>query len=106
MRFRRDTDCAFAALSWLGIGLALAAGATAGALAHVEIDVGDGQYVMEVGFRDEPAYLGQPNALALQRRAVRHRRHGTGQRPGGNPLRRSQQRWAGEESVAGAGRRR
>jgi hypothetical protein len=36
-----------------------------GALAHVEIDVADGQYVMEVGFRDEPAYLGQPNALAL-----------------------------------------
>ena len=35
------------------------------ALAHAEIDVGNGQYVMEVGFRDEPAYLGQPNALAL-----------------------------------------
>ena len=35
------------------------------ALAHAEIDVGDGKYVMEVGFRDEPAYLGQPNALAL-----------------------------------------
>jgi hypothetical protein len=33
------------------------------ALAHVDIDVGDGQYVMEVGFRDEPAYLGQPNAV-------------------------------------------
>jgi len=41
-------------------------GATADVLAHVEIDVGDGQYVMEVGFRDEPAYLGQPNALALR----------------------------------------
>jgi hypothetical protein len=35
------------------------------ALAHAEIDVGDGKYVMEVGFRDEPTYLGQPNALAL-----------------------------------------
>ena len=35
------------------------------ARAHVDIDVGDGQYVMEVGFRDEPAYLGQPNALYL-----------------------------------------
>jgi len=35
------------------------------ALAHVEIDIGDGKYVMEVGFRDEPAYLGQPNALSL-----------------------------------------
>ena len=33
------------------------------ALAHVDIDVGDGRYVMEVGFRDEPAYLGQPNAI-------------------------------------------
>ncbi len=49
----------------IGFGLALAVGATAGTLAHVELDVGDGQYVMEVGFRDEPAYLGQPNALAL-----------------------------------------
>src|SRR4051812_9337331 len=49
----------------LGIGLALALGAMAGALAHAEIDVGDGQYVMEVGFRDEPTYLGLPNALAL-----------------------------------------
>ncbi|MBA3451202.1 MAG: hypothetical protein H0T18_08325 [Chloroflexia bacterium] len=35
------------------------------ALAHVDIDVGDGRYVMEVGFRDEPAYLGQPNAIYL-----------------------------------------
>ena len=34
-------------------------------MAHAEIDVGDGQYVMEVGFRDEPTYLGLPNALAL-----------------------------------------
>jgi len=49
----------------LAVGLTLAVGATAGALAHVEIDVGDGQYVMEVGFRDEPAYLGLPNALTL-----------------------------------------
>jgi hypothetical protein len=39
---------------------------TEGTLAHVDIDVGDGQYVMEVGFRDEPAYLGQPNALFLE----------------------------------------
>jgi hypothetical protein len=36
---------------------------TCATLAHVDIDVGDGQYVMEVGFRDEPAYLGQPNAV-------------------------------------------
>jgi hypothetical protein len=48
-----------------GMGMALMVSATVDALAHVEIDVGDGKYVMEVGFRDEPAYLGQPNALAL-----------------------------------------
>ncbi len=53
------------ALTAVGIGLVLAVGATTGALAHVEIDVGGGQYVMEVGFRDEPAYAGEPNALAL-----------------------------------------
>jgi hypothetical protein len=33
------------------------------ALAHVNIDVGDGRFVMEIGFRDEPAWLGQPNAI-------------------------------------------
>ena len=36
------------------------------AAAHVNVDVGDGQYVMELGFRDEPAYLGLPNALFLK----------------------------------------
>jgi hypothetical protein len=59
------TRCAWHALVALGIGLTLALGASADVLAHVEIDAGDGQYVMEVGFRDEPAYLGLPNALAL-----------------------------------------
>ena len=34
--------------------------------AHVNVDVGDGQYVVELGFRDEPAYLGLPNALFLK----------------------------------------
>jgi hypothetical protein len=34
--------------------------------AHVDIDVGEGQYVMELGFRDEPAFLGQPNALYVK----------------------------------------
>src|SRR5215210_1665768 len=34
--------------------------------AHINVDVGDGQYVMELGFRDEPAYLGLPNALFLK----------------------------------------
>jgi hypothetical protein len=57
--------CACRALMAFGMGMALMVGATVDALAHVEIDVGDGKYVMEVGFRDEPAYLGQPNALAL-----------------------------------------
>jgi hypothetical protein len=60
------THCAYRALVAFGIGLAFTVGATVDGLAHVEIDVGDGQYVMEVGFRDEPAYLGQPNALALR----------------------------------------
>jgi hypothetical protein len=59
------TRCVSRALAALGIGLALTAGATVDVLAHVEIDVGDGQYIMEVGFRDEPAYRGQPNALYL-----------------------------------------
>ena len=59
------TRCSCRVLMALGIGLTLAASATAIALAHAEIDVGDGQYVMEVGFRDEPAYAGLPNALAL-----------------------------------------
>ena len=50
----------------LGAALTLAgAMSSSGVLAHVDIDVGDGQYVMELGFRDEPAYLGEPNALFL-----------------------------------------
>src|SRR5215218_6302896 len=57
--------CACRALMAFGMGMALIVGATVDALAHAEIDVGDGKYVMEVGFRDEPAYLGLPNALAL-----------------------------------------
>lgn len=35
------------------------------ALAHVDVDIADGQYVMEVGFRDEPALQGQPNAVYM-----------------------------------------
>lgn len=31
--------------------------------AHVDIDVGGGQYVVEIGFRDEPAFAGQMNAV-------------------------------------------
>ena len=37
-----------------------------GALAHVNVDVADGEYVLEIGFRDEPAYVGQPNAIFLK----------------------------------------
>src|SRR5215204_1203612 len=51
----------------LALGLALASLiAPIPAAAHVNVDVGDGQYVMELGFRDEPAYLGLPNALFLK----------------------------------------
>ena len=35
------------------------------AVAHVDVDVADGQYVMEIGFRDEPALQGQPNAVFI-----------------------------------------
>jgi hypothetical protein len=45
------------------VALALVPGA---GFAHVDIDVGDGQYVMAIGFRDEPAFLGQPNALYVK----------------------------------------
>lgn len=38
---------------------------TGAASAHVDVDVGEGQYVMEVGFRDEPALQGQPNAVYI-----------------------------------------
>lgn len=34
--------------------------------AHVSVDVGDGQYVMELGFRDEPAYANQINAIYVR----------------------------------------
>ncbi len=33
------------------------------ALAHVNVDVADGEYVLELGFQNEPAWLGQPNAI-------------------------------------------
>jgi hypothetical protein len=60
LRMHRSVLTAFAVA--LVLMLSVMPGAT---LAHVDIDVGDGQYVMEVGFRDEPTYLGQPNALFL-----------------------------------------
>lgn len=33
------------------------------ASAHFDVDVGDGQYVVEIGFRDEPTFVGQMNAV-------------------------------------------
>ena len=35
------------------------------AAAHEQRDVGEGRYSIEIGFRDEPAYVGQANALYL-----------------------------------------
>lgn len=49
----------------LAVAIALTLLAAPAALAHVDVDVGDGQYVMEVGFRDEPAFVGQPNAIYI-----------------------------------------
>jgi hypothetical protein len=56
----------FAVVTAVMLAFALAIVSGAVARAHVQIDVGDGRYVMELGFRDEPAYLGQPNALWLK----------------------------------------
>lgn len=36
------------------------------AAAHEQRDVGEGRYSIEIGFRDEPAYVGQANALYLR----------------------------------------
>ena len=46
--------------------LLLAAALGAPAMAHVTADTEDGRYAVEVGFQNEPAYLGQPNALFLK----------------------------------------
>jgi hypothetical protein len=55
----------FTVSRWLAIGLVLALFPITAA-AHEQRDVGDGQYSLEIGFRDEPAYLSQPNALYLK----------------------------------------
>ncbi len=39
---------------------------TVPALAHVSFDTEDGRYAVQVGFQNEPAYLGQPNALFVK----------------------------------------
>lgn len=44
-------------------GIALLGAVQQPAFAHVDIDVGDGQYVVEIGFRDEPAFVGEMNAV-------------------------------------------
>ena len=64
-RRRGGSGVRIAVLTAIIAGLAMMAGPVT-ALAHVSIDVGDGQYVMEVGFRDEPAFLGQPNAIFVK----------------------------------------
>ncbi|MGI9254394.1 MAG: hypothetical protein ACR2J8_11645 [Thermomicrobiales bacterium] len=38
----------------------------AAAMAHVNVDVADGEYVLEIGFQNEPAYLGQANAIYVK----------------------------------------
>jgi hypothetical protein len=51
------------------IALSVAAGALLApgvAIAHVNVDVADGEYVLELGFEQEPAYLGQPNAIFVK----------------------------------------
>jgi len=50
----------------VALGLTLLLLHAPAASAHIDVDVGDGRYVMEIGFRDEPAYLGLPNALFLK----------------------------------------
>jgi hypothetical protein len=45
--------------------------ATLPAVAHVTVDTADGRYAVEVGFQNEPAYLGQPNALYVKVSAYR-----------------------------------
>lgn len=57
----RDRFCSRAAVAACILALALPCTAAA----HEQRDVGDGQYSVEIGFRDEPAYLGQPNAFYL-----------------------------------------
>lgn len=55
---RLGTMAAVAALAGAMLPLAAAA--------HVNVDVADGDYVLEIGFENEPAYLGQPNAIFVK----------------------------------------
>ena len=55
----------------LGIGILASAGLAAPALAHTGHEVGD--YVLEIGWLNEPAFVGQPNAVQV---TVTH--HGDG----------------------------
>jgi hypothetical protein len=57
-RLRRNR---FALLLYAGLLIVFGGSAAA----HVDVDVADGQYVMEIGFRDEPALQGQPNAVYI-----------------------------------------
>lgn len=55
----------------LGVAAALWLGLATGAAAHTGVPVGD--YLVEVGWRDEPAFVGQPNAVQVMVRS-----HGDG----------------------------
>ncbi len=59
--------------TWLALVVVAAAAITATlpAVAHVTFDTADGRYAVEVGFQNEPAYLGQPNALYVKVSAYR-----------------------------------
>ncbi|HEX5500416.1 MAG TPA: hypothetical protein VFX03_14355 [Thermomicrobiales bacterium] len=60
-RARRATGLTLVLLVLLAL-LALPMAASA----HASVDVGGGEYTMEFGFLNEPAYLGQPNGLFLE----------------------------------------
>ena len=57
-RVPRLSAVALAAVALAGLPLA--------AVAHGSIKFGDGAYQMELGFENEPAYLGQPNAIYVE----------------------------------------
>lgn len=59
----RKTFCPRVLVIAVTLWVALLGVAPAPASAHVDLDVGDGQYVVEIGFRDEPTFAGQMNAV-------------------------------------------
>lgn len=49
-----------------GVAIPLLVAIAEPSLAHVTVDTADGRYAIELGFEEEPTYLGQPNALFLK----------------------------------------